>query len=316
MSVPFFQLDTVTDILHMYDRKEEERFFTPSTIPLRSGNIFSGFNAEQDRKLQKYTEEFNRMGAALHHFPGNELDKELKRCDHARQFEDIFLNKGGLKLANIFGAFSLATPGSVLDIGGGPGGFASYIREKSRGNCRYVGITLDMKGFTWDPSLQSFVDGRYMDILEQEVDFGERYQHIYSDLGNVSETVQSSHATHKLVSKSIDIMHRHIEPNGIFICKIFDITTKRTLDTVFSLSRSFSHWCVFKPFTSRAMNGEVYFVGQGYQITPEEDILLPADFMASIVLMCEKRLQTFKEFRNKKVPVYDTAALPIYWNFP
>lgn len=316
MSAPFFQLDTVTDILQGYDRKEEERFFVPSSIPLRTGNVFSGFNAEQSKKLQQYTEEFNRMGTSLSVISANDLAKRLTRCDHARQFEDIFLNKGGLKLANIFGTFSLETPRSVLDIGGGPGGFASFIREKSKGECHYVGITLNMKDFTWHPSLRNFVDGRYIDILQDEVDFGERYEHIYSDLGNVSETVQSSGSTHALVSKSIEIMHRHIEPDGVFICKIFDITTRRTLDTVFSLSRFFSHWCVFKPFTSRAMNGEVYFVGQGYQILPAEHILLPEDFMVGLLRLCDKRSQAFNEFRNEKVPVYDTSALPIYWNFP
>lgn len=304
MESRFLQID-VAERFISFSSSEEMRY---ASLPSREDGVpFQDFSDEEKKLLLRLRGEFNSSTAVIIRTDGRILD-------HASQFNRLFLNKGGLKLANIFGSFRLETPTSVLDIGGGPGGFASFIRERSQGQCQYEGITLDRNDFRWDASVRDFVKGYYLDILQENVSFGKKYHHVYSDLGAVDEEYQSSSTMGPLLEKAIDITHRHIAPGGVFICKMFDIVSTSTLKTVFELSRYFSHRCVFKPFTSRATNSEFYFVGVGYG--EPGPLLIPNNFIEELKIFCAHRGTALTSFNLHKDPVYDTSSLPLYWNFP
>lgn len=280
-------------------------------------SLLSSGETNYVRRLETITGDINTIIDNNKVIDAEEVRERSAHCDHAHQFENLFLNKAGLKMANIFGTFRLTPPRSVLDIGGGPGGFATFIRELTQAQCYYLGITLDQSVFRWSPTLMNFVDGRYHDILLEKLDFHRKFEHIYADLGAVNDSFQSADGVKDLLKAADDLMHRHIEDGGLYICKIFDITTIRTITYVLNVGRYFRQWTVFKPFTSRATNGEVYFIGTGYGAPSSSSASsLPDAFVEGVLTVGESRVKALREFGNNSIPVYDTSALPIYWHFP
>lgn len=61
-------------------------------------------------------------------------------------------------------------------------------------------------------------------------------------------------------------------PGGVFVCKVFDIHTKPTLQFIVLLRKYYSKVIIIKPRTSRVTNSEKYIVAKGFKEVPEEDI--------------------------------------------
>lgn len=263
----YIQYDTSTEgVLEPYDKFQEYRLL--EKIPL----IKSKRDQEATEEgLNSLSEELKEVAQIIN--TNNRLLGDLNDNDNAthnslrfraRPFDSLkkmYLNMAGLKLANIFSLLDLNDVYKVLDIGGGPGGFATFIKSRFP-DVEYHGITLET--YPFDSSLtltkiytESVFEENNYSSLNLNADL------VLSDLANVDEEFQISDIRYVKVSN--DIAFSNLARGGTYICKLFEIHSLPILRIIFNMGRSFNKWKLFKPITSPYENGEIYFIGVGYK---------------------------------------------------
>jgi 23S rRNA U2552 (ribose-2'-O)-methylase RlmE/FtsJ len=90
---------------------------------------------------------------------------------------------------------------------------------------------------------------------------------------------------HVLFCRETVVALRTLRKGGAFIIKLFDVAEARTHHLLAAIARAFECTALVKPLTSRATNGEVYVVAQGFRdddaLAPEALLLAAAPFEGS-----------------------------------
>lgn len=262
----YIQFDTSSqDVLEPYDKFEEYRMLQKITM-----NRSKKGKEATDEDLDSFAEELTNISQIIN--TNNGLLKNLMDEDEplytslryrSHQFHSLqrmYLNMAGLKLANIFSLLDDINVTKVLDIGGGPGGFATFIKSKYP-DVDYYGITLE--SYPFDESLnltavytESVFDENNYTTMDLKADL------VLSDLADVDAEYQESDIHY--INTSNDIAFSNLIKGGTYICKMFEVRDLITLRVAFNMGRSFKEWKLFKPITSPYENGEIYFIGLGY----------------------------------------------------
>ena len=93
-----------------------------------------------------------------------------------------------------------------------------------------------------------------------------------------------------------------LKTDGIFICKLFDIFTKTTLQLLYILSISFTELYISKPKFSRLSNSEKYVVCKGFRGYNKDiiNILLRSFKTKELDIKIDKNFDTSIDFMNQK----------------
>lgn len=203
----------------------------------------------------------------------------------------IFMNRCGLKLANIdkifnltnhnSGSFNLKSPDyfTFCDVAGGPGGFTQYLQYRLPNAFGY-GITskkhVDWKTNKLDTSRFEPLYGR------NSVGMGNLYEEWESYINTVTgietlgvdlvvadggfdvtadkEYIRQEFLSTRLILIEILIGMICCKDGANFICKVFNTVTKISADLIYLCSIVFEKIYIFKPTTSRWQNAERYLV--------------------------------------------------------
>jgi 23S rRNA U2552 (ribose-2'-O)-methylase RlmE/FtsJ len=316
----FIKYDTSTErVIEPYDKFEEYRSL--EKISLSKSKRSRDATDEEIRILKSQLEDvrqsINVNNGAMSMFQQENPDLYTILRYRARPFDSLkslFLNMAGLKLANIFSLLDIRQVSKVLDIGGGPGGFATYIKSKYP-DVEYHGITLP--DYPFDSSL-NLTSVQTTSVFEEnsysEMDLNADL--ILSDLANTDAEYQELDLDYITVSNKITFSN--LREGGTYICKLFEIHDIDALRLIFNMGRSFANWTLFKPITSPYDNGEIYFIGIGYKgrlynknLNIDEVLSLRQDFQTYINVRSDAYLVRMLE---KNVPVkYNVNLAKVIW---
>jgi 23S rRNA U2552 (ribose-2'-O)-methylase RlmE/FtsJ len=211
----------------------------------------------------------------------------------------------------------LSSPIKSLHLAEGPGGFIEgliYLRKKHCPPCiqkrdLYYGITLiDNTNTTeipsWKKSSVFIRDNPNVIITSGADNTGNLYnieniRYLQHRFGNTMDVVTADggfdfsvdyNSQEYLASRLIycEILSAIVtlKPGGTFICKVFDLLNKLSIDFLYLLQCKFEYMFIFKPKTSRLANSEKYIVCKGFRginNTSELDELFKVVTMFKIV---------------------------------
>lgn len=225
-------------------------------------------------------------------------------------FEDIptgfFINRAGLKLANLDSLFNLtntiggkATLGRFYfaDVAGGPGSWTQYIQYRRPMAIGY-GITLrnTKPVLQWDKRLDynrfnvfygsdnsgniytqalNYVEyvnksSPGIDLLVADGAFEVRYELVDQEITSI-----------RLILAEILIGLLTVKPGGNMVVKLFGTKSRVMVDLIYLVSVAFDSITIIKPISSRPHNNETYLIGKNRRnnelITKQiKDILVDA----------------------------------------
>jgi len=219
----------------------------------------------------------------------------------------IFMNRAGLKLANIdalykltnhLGAFMhLSTPGAFkfCDLAGAPGAFTQYIQWR-RDEAMGYGITLKSK----DPNVPDW-NTKQLDIHRFLPYYGESGTgNLYFEWKNFVSRVRQDQVlgvdlvtadggfdvetdrafdrqeflSFRLIMVQLLTGLKLLKEGGNFVVKVFDTVTELSAQLLYIASLCFDKITLFKPITSRPANAEKYLICQGKRKGTEKYELL------------------------------------------
>nr|QBK90564.1 MAG: FtsJ-like methyltransferase [Pithovirus LCPAC104] len=234
-------------------------------------------------------EKYNRLKIIKNTYDN---DNFIRIRNVTNPFEDIgksiFMNRAGVKIANIDSIFSVSSDDYSLlnqksskqnfifcDIAGAPGAFTQYLQWRIP-NSKGIGISIKSK-IKWNEKLLNinnfeiyYGDSNSGDLLIESENF---IKYIFEKFPDgidlaladggfevVGEEERQEVLSISLILSEILIGLEVTKKGGNFFCKIFDTFTKPMLDLLFILSISFNKIVIFKPMSSRPANSERYVV--------------------------------------------------------
>lgn len=159
----------------------------------------------------------------------------------------------------------------VLDICGGPGGFAQFLLDNVS-NATVYGITI--KGYdnlNYKVTSLKFVnlDNNCGNILHKHV-----YESVVGAMSNkinfcmadgaINSVEDQEESNFELVVQEINIALECLVEGGNFLLKVFTFVSEKMQNLLLKTSRKFKYVAVCKPLSSRAANSECYFFFEEY----------------------------------------------------
>ena len=176
-----------------------------------------------------------------------------------------------------------------LDLAGAPGGFTDYIMYRMPLHGRGYGISLregpdTNEALIWDPKILNLPKNQFS-VLWGEDNTGNLFTNsrwLIDHLQQVPLSLIAADGAYsvegleedqeklssRIILTEIAIGLELLEdmstnPDGTFVCKIFDSFKPVTRDLLWILCQSFNSMSIFKPISSRPGNSERYIVCQG-----------------------------------------------------
>lgn len=237
----------------------------------------------------------------------DKFDRARRTANPAERIDSsIFMNRAGLKLANIDalykitrhlgGLASLTTSGTFkfCDLAGAPGAFAQYIQWRRPDA---IGYGISLKSLTpgvpdWNLDrldMQRFFpfygDSGTGDLYVESRSFIDRVladqgigvDAVVADGGFDVETQydQQEPLSYHLITVEVATALHVLRPGGDMVVKVFDTVTPGMAQLIYICACCFDQVTLVKPMTSRPANSEKYLIGKGRRdnIKPWLDVL-------------------------------------------
>jgi len=153
---------------------------------------------------------------------------------------------------------------NVLCLCEAPGGFVEYLTEEEKSTVMAVSL-----GENIDFSYKLFPNRKckllYKNILTDNISLGS-YSIITADGGIDSSSNYDLQEIDNspLIIKEIEVACKHLNTDGIFIIKAFDIYLLISFRIIIWLSKLFKEISICKPPSSKPTNSEKYIICKGY----------------------------------------------------
>lgn len=174
--------------------------------------------------------------------------------------------RAAFKILEIDDKFKIFKKGlKVLDLGSAPGGWSQVVVEKVGKNNVIAVDILDMDLIPGVKFIkQDFLADNATDIIKKESNFS-KFDVVMSDMAaNTTGDKKTDHIrTLNLVEQALDFSLTILKPNGVFISKVFQGGTEKSLFD--KLKNNFSVVKHFKPKSSRQDSVEMYVVAIGFR---------------------------------------------------
>jgi len=221
------------------------------------------------------------------------LNKARARANpHERIGSSIFMDRAGVKLANIDAVYHLVDlPFSLfqrqhyehafhfLDLAGGPGAFSQYLLwrypasrvtgmtlrtgDKLDWNMEQLGIDHFTAVYGGDETGDLYTNWAWLLDYETHLE-AEGFDAVLADGGidiGAEYRRQEVLSSRLLLSEAVVGIGR-TKPGGAFVLKVFDTVTSISAQTIYLLSCCFERVSLFKPISSRPANAESYLICQ------------------------------------------------------
>ena len=174
--------------------------------------------------------------------------------------------RAAFKILEIDDKFKIFKKGlKVLDLGSAPGGWSQVVVKKVGKNNVIAVDILDMDLIPGVKFIkQDFLADNATDIIKKESNFS-KFDVVMSDMAaNTTGDKKTDHIrTLNLVEQALDFSLTILKPNGVFISKVFQGGTEKSLFD--KLKNNFSVVKHFKPKSSRQDSVEMYVVAIGFR---------------------------------------------------
>lgn len=174
--------------------------------------------------------------------------------------------RAAFKILEIDDKFKIFKKGlKVLDLGSAPGGWSQVVVKKVGKNNVIAVDILDMDLIPGVKFIkQDFLTDNATDIIKKESNFS-KFDVVMSDMAaNTTGDKKTDHIrTLNLVEQALDFSLTILKPNGVFISKVFQGGTEKSLFD--KLKNNFSVVKHFKPKSSRQDSVEMYVVAIGFR---------------------------------------------------
>ena len=174
--------------------------------------------------------------------------------------------RAAFKILEIDDKFKIFKKGlKVLDLGSAPGGWSQVVVKKVGKNNVIAVDILDMDLIPGVKFIkQDFLADNATDIIKKESNFS-KFDVVMSDMAaNTTGDKKTDHIrTLNLVEQALDFSLTILKPNGVFISKVFQGGTEKSLFD--KLKNNFSVVKHFKPKSSRQDSVEMYVVAMGFK---------------------------------------------------
>lgn len=174
--------------------------------------------------------------------------------------------RAAFKILEIDDKFKIFKKGlKVLDLGSAPGGWSQVVVKKVGKNNVIAVDILDMDLIPGVKFIkQDFLADNATDIIKKESNFS-KFDVVMSDMAaNTTGDKKTDHIrTLNLVEQALDFSLTILKPNGVFISKVFQGGTEKSLFD--KLKNNFSVVKHFKPKSSRQDSVEMYVVAIGFK---------------------------------------------------
>lgn len=262
--------------------------------------------------------------------------KFIEARDYVNPFENIgrsiFMNRAGVKLANIDAVFKVSFEEfgvdkmesnkklTFCDIAGGPGAFTQYLQYRYPKSYGYgISIRSTSENLNWNTNLLKL---KNFDIYYGDDNTGNLYTNWENFIDHVLDNTEDTGVDLVVADGGIDVSEGQYDQQeflssrlliiqvclgisccrsgGNFVVKVFDTVSEISAQTIYLLSLCFKKITIFKPSSSRPANSERYIVC----IYKKNDI---EDYYNTIYDACLEYTddQYLESFLDKSTPIPD-----------
>jgi len=194
--------------------------------------------------------------------------KNKYQTDHYAQKakKENFPARSVYKLKEIQQKFKLIKKGyKILDLGCAPGSWAKYAAEVVGAEGRVIGVDLKKVSERFSANTRVII-GDVIELAEKDKEnlaeiIGKGYNAVLSDMAPSTTGRKEVDAarSYYLCMAALTIAQKTLEPDGCFVCKIFQGEDFEEFKD--AVCNSFDRHKIFKPQSCRKESKEIYMIG-------------------------------------------------------